>query len=184
MKKNIVLTFGCSLVPGFGQMYQGYMKRGVALLFWFSAVLTLAAMLQIEALIFLMPLIWAYSFFDTFNLRNLPPEQRQAMEDSFIPSGAWLDEAARDKWAKSIHIGKVIGWTLVGLGGLVLLNNFWDLLYYLVWEYMPWIGNWFFRIPSLLLAGLVIWLGLYLLKGNRAGKEDELTEYKGGGTDG
>ena len=32
MLKNGFLTFCCAFVPGAGQMYQGYMKRGLSLI--------------------------------------------------------------------------------------------------------------------------------------------------------
>ena len=32
MKKNGILTFLFAFVPGAGQMYQGYMKRGLSLI--------------------------------------------------------------------------------------------------------------------------------------------------------
>ena len=32
MLKNGFLTFCCAFIPGAGQMYQGYMKRGLSLI--------------------------------------------------------------------------------------------------------------------------------------------------------
>ena len=85
MKKNILLTFACALVPGCGQMYQGFMKRGLSLLFWFFAGIGVAAMLNLGFLCLLLPIIWLYSFFDTFKLRNLSDDQQMALGDFFSP---------------------------------------------------------------------------------------------------
>ena len=41
-RKHGLLLFLCALVPGCGQMYQGYMKRGISLTFGFSAILAVA----------------------------------------------------------------------------------------------------------------------------------------------
>ena len=37
MKKNAILTFLCACVPGAGQMYYGYMQRGLSLITMFIA---------------------------------------------------------------------------------------------------------------------------------------------------
>ena len=42
MKKNFFLSFICACVPGAGQMYQNYMKRGVSLMGAFAAVCALS----------------------------------------------------------------------------------------------------------------------------------------------
>ena len=38
MLKNGFLTFCCAFIPGAGQMYQGYMKRGLSLILIFFAI--------------------------------------------------------------------------------------------------------------------------------------------------
>ena len=65
--KNGFLTFCFAFMPGAGQMYQGYMKRGLSLvsLFFGGCALVWLA----EPLMLLLPIVWMYSFFDTFNLR-------------------------------------------------------------------------------------------------------------------
>ena len=41
MKKNGILTLLFAFIPGAGQMYQGYMKRGLSLMLMAAAILSL-----------------------------------------------------------------------------------------------------------------------------------------------
>ena len=43
MKKNAFLTFIFACIPGAGQMYYGYMKRGTSLLVYFCLFIMLGA---------------------------------------------------------------------------------------------------------------------------------------------
>ena len=67
MKKNGILTLLFAFIPGAGQMYQGYMKRGLSLMLM-AAAISMAAML-IPPIAFALLVVFMYSFFDTFNLR-------------------------------------------------------------------------------------------------------------------
>ena len=66
MMKNGILTFLFAFCPGAGQMYQGYMKRGLSLITMFCVAFGASTLL--EVLYVAMPIVWMYSFFDTFNL--------------------------------------------------------------------------------------------------------------------
>ena len=70
MKKNLFLTFCFSFIPGAGQMYQDYMKRGLSIMILFAIFIALYAMTGISLFMIPVPIIYAYSFFDTYNLRN------------------------------------------------------------------------------------------------------------------
>ena len=67
MKKNGILTLLFAFIPGAGQMYQGYMKRGLSLVLM-AAAIGMASML-IPPIAFALLVVFMYSFFDTFNLR-------------------------------------------------------------------------------------------------------------------
>lgn len=67
MLKNGLLTLLFAFIPGAGQMYQGYMKRGLSLMLM-CCVIGVLAMLFAPIALFLM-LVFMYSFFDTLNLR-------------------------------------------------------------------------------------------------------------------
>lgn len=184
MKKNMVLTFICACIPGCGQMYMGYMKRGASLMFWFCAISALAALTYTEVILFALPVVWAYAFFDTFNLRNLSPQQQQTMGDFFIPSPAWLGKAGDNKWLENMRFGRIAGWVLIAIGVLVVYGNFWDLLYSYTWNLSPELAAWISRLPALVIAVVVIVVGLRMLRttpkqadANRAKEDDnEKTE--------
>ena len=69
MKKNGILPLLFALIPGAGEMYQGYMKRGLSLITMFCLSTFLGAWTQIAIFYIGAPIIYMYSFFDTFNLR-------------------------------------------------------------------------------------------------------------------
>lgn len=68
-RKHGLLLFLCACIPGCGQMYQGYMKRGTSLLGLGCLVIALTSILSLGELALLLPLLWLYAFFDTYNLR-------------------------------------------------------------------------------------------------------------------
>lgn len=61
-KKNRLITFLWSLIPGAGEMYLGFMKRGACIMGAFWGLLALAGQLQLEIFLLLSPVIWFYSF--------------------------------------------------------------------------------------------------------------------------
>ena len=66
MKKNGLLTFIFACIPGAGQMYYGYMQRGLSIAM--ILILCVMAATVIQPLLFLCLVIWMYSFFDTYDL--------------------------------------------------------------------------------------------------------------------
>ena len=76
--KSGFFTFCFGLVPGMGQMYLGYMKRGISLMLMFVGVIFVSALLNIGLLCIVLPVIWAYALFDALNLRTQTPEQAEA----------------------------------------------------------------------------------------------------------
>ena len=68
MLKNGFLTFCCAFIPGAGQMYQGYMKRGLSLILTACCIGMVSSLLN--PVLLLLVVVWMYSFFDTFNLNS------------------------------------------------------------------------------------------------------------------
>ena len=66
--KHGLLFFITSCLSGCGQMYQGYMKRGLSLLLLFFVILAVSGFLGLAALAFFLPVVWLYAFFDSYNL--------------------------------------------------------------------------------------------------------------------
>ena len=184
-RKNGVLTFICACGCGAGQMYLGYMKRGLSIMGLTALDAILVNFFNNEIFLALMPVIWAFAFFDTFNLRN----QLQPPPDDFLfDVSGMLGEDWKSVLAKR-H--KLFGGILIALGVYALYKNFVEpALWNLVRAYgLAWLSNLLWGVPNLLLAALLVGLGIYLLKGpvHAAPADpaaDDFVPYQGGGQDG
>lgn len=120
MKKNLFLTFCFSFIPGAGQMYQNYMKRGLSFMVLFAASIAASAITQVSLFAIPIPIIMAYSFFDTYHIRN-------KKEDDIEPRDEYVWNTTLFKNVeKEIKLDKknpVIGFVLIILG-LYLFFNF------------------------------------------------------------
>lgn len=174
MKKNGFLTFIFACIPGAGQMYYGYMQRGLSIAM--MLILCVMAATVVEPLLFLCLVIWMYSFFDTYDLiRHMAAGEPK--EDSLLVLGNYEEI----KKLLPQH-NKLIGWGLIGFGVWAL----YDLL----------IGNWVYKIltnvlgyghawdiingiPNLVVGGLLVFAGFKLLNMHPAKKnsDDELPPY-------
>ena len=174
MKKNGFLTFIFACIPGAGQMYYGYMQRGLSIAM--MLILCMMAATVIQPLLFLCLVIWMYSFFDTYDLiRHMAAGEPK--EDSLLVLGNY------EEIKKLIpQHNRLIGWGLIGFGVWAL----YDLL----------IGNWVYKIltnvlgyghawdiingiPNLVVGGLLVFAGFKLLNMHPAKKnsDDELPPY-------
>ena len=174
MKKNGFLTFIFACIPGAGQMYYGYMQRGLSLITMFIACFIVGAI--INPLAALAIIVWVYSFFDSYDMvRHLAAGDPK--EDGLLLVGNFDDV----KKLIPQHT-KLVGWGLIGFGVWAL----YDLL----------IGNWVYRIltnvlgygyawdvingiPNLVVGGLLVFAGFKLLNMHPAKKnsDDELPPY-------
>ena len=169
MKKNGILTLLFALIPGAGEMYQGYMKRGLSLITMFCLPAALGAMTQIEVLYIGLPIVYMYSFFDTFNLRA-QIGMGTAPEDDYLVHFDPHDKRLAQLLADS-H--KLLGWALIAFGALVgyqniLMNTLGDLLWrwgktspvfralYLVMD----------QLPEVVVCVALIVCGIWLVKGS------------------
>ena len=83
-KKNGFLTLCFSFVPGAGEMYMGFMKQGVSIMSVFWMLIFLAVFLNFGAVLFILPILWCYSFFNVHNLRGLSDEEFYEVEDDYL----------------------------------------------------------------------------------------------------
>ena len=81
--RNGFLLFISSCLSGCGQMYQGYMKRGLSLLLAFCLILFASTYFFLGALALFLPVIWLYAFFDSYALRS-QLAAGTAPEDAFL----------------------------------------------------------------------------------------------------
>lgn len=119
-EKSKFLTFCFSMLPGAGHMYIGFMKMGLSLMAAFFFLIFLSSWLDIGPLLFLLPLIWFYSFFDCMNKRYSTEEEFLLLEDNYLFS---LDELVKiDKNIFKKH-SLFSGIVLLLLGAYLIWNN-------------------------------------------------------------
>ena len=117
MKKNGILTFLFAFVPGAGQMYQGYMKRGLSLIT--LLFLCIMAGMLLEPLVLTALIVWMYSFFDTFNLRVQFIAGTAPADDYLVHFNT--KDARLTLFFRDSH--KLVGWALIALGAMVAYQN-------------------------------------------------------------
>lgn len=124
-RKHGLLLFIASCIPGCGEMYQGYMKRGISILTVFYGLLTIAIFLEVGALAVLLLPIWMFSFFDSYNLRGQTDEEAAANPDAYLFGLFDMDEEKLGRLCKKRS--SIIGWLLVILGvwGLYSIVSAW-----------------------------------------------------------
>lgn len=119
-KRSKFLTFVFSLLPGAGHMYLGFMKMGLSFMAAFFFLIFLSTWLDIGPLLFVLPLIWFYAFFDCMNKRYSTDEEFLLLEDNYLFS---LDELVKiDKGLFKKH-GLFTGALLLLLGVYLIWNN-------------------------------------------------------------
>ena len=118
MMKNGILTFFFAFCPGAGQMYQGYMKRGLSLITMFCLFVA-AGVTMLDVLAVGCAIVWMYSFFDTLNLRA-QIGAGTAPQDDYLVHINWNDKRM-EQFMMDSH--KLVGWGLIALGVLVAYKN-------------------------------------------------------------
>lgn len=166
MKKNAILTFIFACIPGGGQMYYGYMQRGLSLisLFFIGFALTIF----FEPLMMVSFIIWMYSFFDTYDLiRYLvagTPKQ-----DRLLILGDW--EELKEKIPQH---NKVLGWGLIVMGVWCVYNMVLQPMISNLLERLGFEDTWYFFdrvMPSVVFGVVLVAAGAWLL-GIRPHKKD------------
>ena len=115
MKKNALLTFIFACIPGAGQMYYGYMQRGLAIVSLFGAAFMVSNIFN--PFVITLLIFWMYSFFDTYDLiRHLAAGEPK--EDSLLLLGKWQD-------CKELipQHNQLLGWGLIIVGGWAMYDT-------------------------------------------------------------
>lgn len=176
-KKSKFLLFCSSCIPGCGEMYLGFMKRGISLLTLFTLGTIITGYSNSGIFAFIPIVLWAYSFFEANNLGGMTDEEFYKAEDKYLFG---LDEIEMDS-VKNTLLGKyhkVFAFVLILLGLNLLWNVICDVLYdifdiigvsevvsHITYE----VGD---SITRVIIAAVIIWLGVKLIKG----KQVELDE--------
>ncbi|MEG0872905.1 MAG: hypothetical protein RSE00_03230 [Clostridia bacterium] len=120
MKKNLFLTFCFSFIPGAGQMYQNYMKRGVSIMIVFALFCALAIISSTPIFAFSLPIVYAYSFFDTYNIRNKKNDDEEP-KDELIWESFGLPKIFNE--SKNSKKNVLLGFALILFGVYLIFNS-------------------------------------------------------------
>jgi TM2 domain-containing membrane protein YozV len=171
-KKSSFLTFCFSLIPGAGEMYMGFMKQGISIMAVFWLLIFLAAFFGMGPLLFILPILWCYSFFNVHNIRGMSDEEFYALEDDYL---FHLNENAF--WGKlQGKQGNILAAALIIIGVVIMWNRLADYMMWLLPESIYW--HIVDDIPQTVIAVLLIWCGIYLIRGKKKELDGEETKQK------
>lgn len=145
-KKTLALVL--SIVPGAGHMYLGYQNKGLTIMSLFFFMIFFMGWLNISLFLFVLPVIWFYSFFDAFHLAG---DKNNNEEKFIIPLSSLKPE-----W---------VGWGLIVIGALIVIQK-------IIYPLIPWRIQRY--IQTSIVAAIFIAGGIKLLKKNK--NVEELSE--------
>lgn len=168
-KKNKILFFLFSLIPGAAHMYIGLVKRGLVIMLAFVAGAGLAMMADTPAFLLVLPVLWFYSFFDAWNKYHLPEDNLAKVQDDFLfflngmPQNMRSDP--RFKKVASASVLKIGGIAAVIVGAYLL----WDQIIVNVLSRLlseagaEILSEVSYRLPQVAVAVLLIVIGVKLI---------------------
>lgn len=171
MLKNGFLTLLFAFIPGAGQMYQGYMKRGLSLILMCCAIGAVAVLFSPVALFLLV--VFMYSFFDTLNLRA-QIALGKAPEDDYL---VHFDPQDKRLARMLMDSHKLVGWVLIVFGVLIVYENIiMEMLNEVLWRWGrdSVVFRAFYlvmdRLPDVVACVAFILCGVWLVRGPRKPK--------------
>ena len=178
--RNGFLTFIFSFIPGAGQMYLGFLKRGVSIMGAFAAVTGISGFLDIRIFAVILPVLWFFSFFDTFNLKRRM--RFEEIEDKWLFNVNKFSDKDWGKIIKSRH--KLFGGVCIFAGIYIIIKLMLDDWLGAFSNYIPdvvWkvIYKFVDTLPTLIVSVLIIWLGFKLLHIGGKAENEDYVEYKG-----
>lgn len=116
-KKNKILFFLFSLIPGVAHMYIGLVKRGLVIMLALVAGAGLAMMADTPAFLLVLPVLWFYSFFDARNKYHLPEDKLAKVQDDFL----FFLNAMPENVRSDPRFKKVASANVLKVGGIVAI---------------------------------------------------------------
>ena len=165
MKKGKILTFIFSLLPGAGHMYMGFMKMGISFMSAFFFIIFISSWLDIGPLLFVLPLIWFYSFFDCINKRYSPDEEFLNLEDNYLFSLDKLLKFDQSVFKKQrLFIGIVCLFLGLYLIWYNVMNTLWGRIPNEVYEMLSNVTR---IAPQIIIGIAIVIAGIKLIKGKK-----------------
>ncbi|MCJ8011033.1 DUF3824 domain-containing protein [Paenibacillus sp. KQZ6P-2] len=163
-KRSKVLATLLSAFPGAGHMYLGLQKRGLQLMIFFLGSVYVLDVLHLSLFLFLIPLIWFFSFFD--GLQQTSRYGREPLIDRPIVEGI----SNHQRW---LGVGlMILGIYYVGTSILVpAMNNWFPNMYidYKISHYLK----------PIIVAVLLIAGGIKLMLGTGKSRADKERKFHG-----
>lgn len=146
-----IITLALSLIPGAGHMYLNYQKRGLVFMGGFFFSIFFMGWLRLSFLMFILPLVWFYSFFDAYHILN----------------GREVEDIDLEGFLLKIK-QKYIGIAFIAIGMIVIFQN---IIYPVINIYLD------YRImrytQTLIVALIFIFGGIKLIKGRKQAEIQE-----------
>ena len=178
-KKSKFWLFVFSFMPGAGQMYMGFMKMGIGLMFIFITMIAVISYFNLGFLTAFPFVIYFYSFFHAHNLGSMDDLAFNAVEDSYLFG---LDSLGDMEYLKEKLTGKnkkIVAAALVVIGVMMLWHAVFDLLFDIFgWDAQYLRVVYFFMrddLPRFLVGIIIIWIGVVMIRGKKvdSGIEEE-----------
>lgn len=167
-KKNGFFNFCFACFPGAGQMFQGFLKKGVSIMLLFFGIIALTAWSGLDEILFCLPVIWFYGFFDALNTNSLSDEEFIQIKDEYLFVNSNIDKVD----LKKFRIPVAVFFVLLGMYSLIkeFLRNLQS--YGLIsWETVYVIED---MVPRTVFSLAVIALGVYLIHGKKTELQEEV----------
>lgn len=166
---NRFLLFLCNCIPGCGQLYLGYMKRGLSLMLIFAGVASITFSYVFGLELFCI-VVWLYAFFDGYNLYHNLLDGTAEPDDYLVHLRGLhcLDNVLSQR-------SHILGWGLVLFGAYLSyfsvvysLQSIFDIYsYYWGYEIFDILTSY---IPRLAISLLLIYLGIRFIRGPKQKK--------------
>lgn len=174
MEKNKLFLLLFAMVPGMSHMYLGMLKKGIFLMSVFLAPIALIFLTRggLEIVSCILPIVWCYSFFDTFRYKSYNNEERYHMDMEFYEKlkSFWLEEAQPMVFKRK---------KLVGL--LCIFLAVYTFIYNIIGYFTKLFGEMFWfcyvvlsKVPTLLVVIFLLKMGIDLLRA----EDDDFIAYK------
>ncbi len=163
-----------AMVPGLSHMYLGMMKKGIFLMSLFLMPIALIFLTRggLEIISCILPVVWCYSFFDTFRYKNYSREERYHLDAEFYETLKifWMEEAG----PMFIRRRKLIGVCCIFLAVYTFIYNilgyFTNLFGRIFWSCYIILS----KVPTLLVVVFLLKLGIDLLRA----EDDDFVAYQ------
>lgn len=157
-KQNKTLTVIFSFLPGAGHMFMGFMKRGVSLMSLFFLIIFLSTWLETGPLLYALPVLWFYSFFDSINMAWANDQEFAGFQDGYL----FKSESLSRFNEKISNRGALYGGILLVFFGVYLILR--KLVAWFCFELLSGVVAVF---PQIFLGIVIILIGFWLIVGKK-----------------